>query len=236
MLPVMPVYHVLQFPFPMRQSGTLTEWDDDKGFGFINMTQGGDAFVHISAFGIRARRPRSGDVISFELSEGDEKRPRAVKVRLTGSGNVTAASGNAPLRIGVGIAVVFYAALAYAVMSGLLDYYVGLLYLGTGCVTFLMYATDKHAARRGLWRISEARLHLFELVGGWPTALLAQRFLRHKCSKLRYQIAFWFVVLLNFNALCYYTVTYGAPHAERNRAALMAVWKELIAFLSDLAR
>jgi len=38
-------------------------------------------------------------------------------------------------------------------------------------------------------------LHLLELLGGWPGAFLAQRRLRHKCSKRRYQFVFWLIVL-----------------------------------------
>jgi len=37
-------------------------------------------------------------------------------------------------------------------------------------------------------------LHLAELLGGWPGAFLAQRRLRHKCSKVSYQFAFWCIV------------------------------------------
>jgi uncharacterized membrane protein YsdA (DUF1294 family) len=34
-----------------------------------------------------------------------------------------------------------------------------------------------------------------ELLGGWPGAFLAQRWLRHKCSKGSYQAVFWLIVL-----------------------------------------
>jgi hypothetical protein len=43
--------------------------------------------------------------------------------------------------------------------------------------------------------VPEARLHLLELLGGWPGAFLAQRRLRHKCSKHSYQVVFWLIVL-----------------------------------------
>ena len=33
-----------------------------------------------------------------------------------------------------------------------------------------------------------------ELLGGWPAAFLAQRRLRHKCSKSSYQFVFWLIV------------------------------------------
>lgn len=41
----------------------------------------------------------------------------------------------------------------------------------------------------------EARLHFMELIGGWPGAFLAQRRLRHKCSKVSYQVVFWMIVI-----------------------------------------
>ena len=60
----------------------------------------------------------------------------------------------------------------------------------------MMDAEDKSKAMSGAWRISENSLHLAELLGGWPGALLAQRGLRHKCSKPSYQSVFWTIVLL----------------------------------------
>jgi uncharacterized membrane protein YsdA (DUF1294 family) len=62
-------------------------------------------------------------------------------------------------------------------------------------VTFGLYAWDKRRAVNDQWRIPEAQLHLLELLGGWPGAWLAQRWLRHKCSKASYQIVFWLIVL-----------------------------------------
>jgi uncharacterized membrane protein YsdA (DUF1294 family) len=62
-------------------------------------------------------------------------------------------------------------------------------------LAYWAYAVDKRRAEEGLWRIAEARLHLLELLGGWPGAFLAQRRLRHKCSKGSYQVVFWLIVL-----------------------------------------
>ncbi len=63
-------------------------------------------------------------------------------------------------------------------------------------ITYLAYGWDKQQARDKEWRMPEARLHLMELIGGWPGAFLAQRRLRHKCSKASYQIGFWLIVLV----------------------------------------
>ena len=38
-------------PLLMQFTGTLQSWNDDRGFGFIEATQGGqEIFVHIKAF------------------------------------------------------------------------------------------------------------------------------------------------------------------------------------------
>ena len=63
--------------------------------------------------------------------------------------------------------------------------------------TYFAYALDKRRARKGAWRIAETWLHLFEFLGGWPAALVAQRHLRHKCAKQNYQILFWLIILVH---------------------------------------
>lgn len=67
------------------------------------------------------------------------------------------------------------------------------VYAVMSAVTFAAYWIDKRRARRGHRRLSEATLHAMELFWGWPGAWLAQRALRHKSSKLRYQIVFWLI-------------------------------------------
>lgn len=64
-------------------------------------------------------------------------------------------------------------------------------------VTYAVYAIDKRRARAGGWRKSGLMLHLFEIAGGWPGAFLAQQHLRHKCSKLSFQVVFWFIVAVH---------------------------------------
>ena len=45
------------------------------------------------------------------------------------------------------------------------------------------------------------------MLGGWPGALIGQKKLHHKCSKVSYQVEFWIVVALNILGLLY--LTYG---------------------------
>ena len=64
-------------------------------------------------------------------------------------------------------------------------------------LTYIVYAIDKKAARKGSWRIPEAQLHLLALIGGWPGALAAQQIVRHKSKKASFRFIFWITVLLN---------------------------------------
>ncbi len=64
-------------------------------------------------------------------------------------------------------------------------------------VTFIAYWIDKRKARKEQWRISERTLHRFELLGGWPGALFARQWLRHKTVKGSYRVVFWLIVVVH---------------------------------------
>lgn len=68
--------------------------------------------------------------------------------------------------------------------------WVAAVYGITSATTFCAYTLDKAAAARGAWRVSEGRLHLLSFAGGWPGALLAQQYLRHKSSKREFRQVF----------------------------------------------
>ncbi|MCH8541162.1 MAG: DUF1294 domain-containing protein [Opitutales bacterium] len=71
------------------------------------------------------------------------------------------------------------------------------LYGVLSLVTFIAYALDKAAARKGSWRTPESTLHVLSLLGGWPGALVAQQKLRHKTRKQSFRLLFWLTVFLN---------------------------------------
>lgn len=64
----------------------------------------------------------------------------------------------------------------------------------------LLFAFDKRAASRGRRRIPERSLHLVELLGGWPGAVVASRVFRHKSSKTRYQVILLAIAMLHITA------------------------------------
>ena len=69
----------------MRFEGTLKSWNDDKGFGFISPSQGGqDIFVHISEYR-RGGRPVINEALTFEVALNPQGKKCAVKVQGVGA-------------------------------------------------------------------------------------------------------------------------------------------------------
>ena len=71
-------------------------------------------------------------------------------------------------------------------MMELLLYY----FVCVNVLTFFVYGIDKWQARQGKWRISEATLLLFAVIGGSIGAWLGMRVWRHKTmhKKFKYGI------------------------------------------------
>ena len=104
------------------------------------------------------------------------------------------------------LAVYLFASLAWG-MSQL----VGAAYLTTSLTCFVAYAIDKSAARANSWRTPESTLLILGLVGGWPGALLAQQWLRHKTSKQPFQRKFQLTVALNLGSFAWLAWRLGVP-------------------------
>jgi uncharacterized membrane protein YsdA (DUF1294 family) len=89
-------------------------------------------------------------------------------------------------------------------LFGAVPLVVPVVYVLMSLVAFAAYAADKAQAGLGKGRISERALHLIELAGGWPGALVAQRQFRHKTRKARFQLVFWLIVLAHVAAVGWY--------------------------------
>ena len=191
----------------MRFEGKLTSWNDERGFGRLESSQGGEPiFVHISAWPRSAGRPQLGQAVSFEVELGS-KGKRAKNVQLAPVRRPTRKSDRAA-RAQWGTATLFAIPaflVVYVVVAALWKPPVWLagLYLAASIATFTAYAADKSAASRGTWRTPESTLHLLAVVGGWPGALLAQQFLRHKSTKQPFRQVFWATALLNVVGLVF---------------------------------
>lgn len=188
----------------MRYQGRITLWKDEKGFGFI--TQNGDddrVFLHISAFRHRQRRPKENDLVTYEVTIDDKKRRQARSVAFVRD---RVAPGKSPTYSGKDLLISlsafgFLCIVVAMTILGWLPTVTPWVYGIASFVTFFAYAFDKSAAIGRRWRTRENTLHLFSLVGGWPGALLAQRFIRHKSAKDSFQSLFWLTVLVNCGVL-----------------------------------
>jgi uncharacterized membrane protein YsdA (DUF1294 family)/cold shock CspA family protein len=186
----------------MRYQGRITSWKDDRGFGFITPSGGGEqVFVHISSFADRSRRPIGNEVVTYELQADGQGRPQAHEVSFVGEGPLQLLPGTKPVVRAVVIAAIFLAVVASLTAAGRLPLAVLGLYLVASFTAFVAYAWDKSAAQNDAWRTSESALHLLGLVGGWPGALVARHVFRHKSKKRSFIAAFWGKVLVNCGAL-----------------------------------
>jgi uncharacterized membrane protein YsdA (DUF1294 family)/cold shock CspA family protein len=181
----------------MRQTGIVSDWKHDKGFGFITpVGVGTKLFVHVSEFERGARRPAVGDRVDYQLDTGSGKGPRARRVRFVDAATATPAR-SAPLRFATVVAVAYLAWLAFAVSTRRLDVYVLAWYFVASVMSLASYAIDKSAAREGQRRTSEATLHFVDTLGGWPGGAFAQQWLRHKSSKRSFAFGYWMSVVVN---------------------------------------
>ncbi|WP_339516659.1 DUF1294 domain-containing protein [Pseudomonas sp. RL_15y_Pfl2_60] len=212
----------------MEVRGSIKNWNDDKGFGFIRPEQGGpEVFAHISA--MRGdRRPVAGDQVMYIAGKDDKGRLRAEHLRIAGELSIDQPkirrkpTGSAkrhkqpemqkaprpprrqlsvPMQ-NLGLKTLVFIGLCALPLFGSFQLFfkVGIIwmlaaYALMSLVSFVQYWSDKAKAMRGAWRIPESTLHLVELLGGWPGALIAQQCFRHKTRKGTYQFIFWLIIL-----------------------------------------
>ena len=174
-----------------KERGKLIRWDDVKGYGFIQPMKGGDnLFLHINEMPHNQRRPLENDLIAYEAATDAKGRQRAINAKLVGQ------CWSRFTKIWI-ISAFVLAAYAVCVFLHILPFHFLSIYAFMSILTIQQYSIDKGEAQAGRWRTSEANLHFFELAGGWPGALFAQYFYRHKYRKLSYQIVFWVIVLIH---------------------------------------
>ena len=192
------------------RSGTLVQWNDERGFGFIRGEDGERLFVHISSIGRIATRPRIDDTVSFVARVGRDGRAEARDVVIHGANpvNRSAARRGAPppkaerrdyLRVG-GAGLIGLLLLAVLGLDRAPLWLAG-VYLGLGLLSGLAYVADKRAAEAGRWRVSELKLHVTDLLGGIAGGLVAQQLLRHKTAKTGFAIATAAIWLLHAGLL-----------------------------------
>ncbi len=208
----------------MKLHGTLKEWNDDRGFGFISPGAGGaDVFAHISAFQNKSRRPKAGDVVIYHPEKSEDGKLRAASVSYN-SGEKT--EKKTPQKSARGLGIAMFVSLAFLIAILVLGFMKRIpwelagLYFTASIIAFFMYWKDKSSARNGRWRIQERSLLLCGLIGGWPGALIAQQLFRHKSSKTGFQIRFWLSVAVNCAGLGWVLTSIGAPYLSSVLSAI----------------
>jgi uncharacterized membrane protein YsdA (DUF1294 family) len=79
-----------------------------------------------------------------------------------------------------------------------------LLYLiAINLVTYYLYWRDKRASIERAWRVPEHVLLCAGFMGGTPAAILAQRRLRHKTRKGKFQFRFWSLTVIQFGLIVF---------------------------------
>ncbi|MDP3851441.1 MAG: DUF1294 domain-containing protein [Luteolibacter sp.] len=210
-------------PFQKSQSsspqvGKIVKWEDGKGFGWIE-TGGARVFAHIKDFKRGQHRPQVGEEVRFIAgvdAQGRNCAKQTIFVKSRG-------------RVGIGSCLLLCGLLVLPLLAML--WLPVAWWMGAGAmtlvsaITYRIYADDKQRAVNSGWRVPESTLHVAELLGGWPGAFIAQRLLRHKCSKLSYQVVFWGIVML---------FQYVAADVILEQKLSRAVMKAVIAVFMEL--
>ncbi|MBT8044638.1 MAG: DUF1294 domain-containing protein [Verrucomicrobiae bacterium] len=184
----------------------IVEWDHQRGFGFL-AHQKGKLFLHHRDFAEHHKRPSKGDKIRYKIGSDQKGRRCAVNaVHVNDGGKITILTWIilAVLTAAPALAWSHFVLVKKPRLSLLI-----FLPIVTNLITYLVYKQDKARARAKMWRTPEATLHFLELSGGWPGGLLAQRQLRHKCSKVRFQITYWSIVFLHLYLAIDYLYDWG---------------------------
>ena len=178
---------------PQRRAGRIVDWNDERGFGFIE-ADGMRRFFHISDVERVGLRPVLGMRVRFVPAVSRDK-PAAVEVQLEPGGRPMPVQATQPAaRPAKGLdgrllaAGLFAAGIAAGTVFGRLPVEVAAFYFGMGLVSLVAYWRDKRAAEREGWRTPEATLHGIDLCCGIVGGLVAQRLLRHKTRKQEFVV------------------------------------------------
>lgn len=187
-----------------QYEGIIKLWKVDKGFGFIQPNAGGnDVFIHIRDLQHINYQPQQGDKIKYKIVADKDGKIRAYEAFIRGQEikkpqpqqtiKYDYQLGMLP-RLIIAIIPFVFSALLIKQQHNFIPFFT---YFIVSLLTFIVYTIDKTKAHNNQWRIPEKTLHLLELFGGWPGALITQRAIRHKNKKMAFQIVFWLIVLIH---------------------------------------
>lgn len=184
----------------MRSKGKVIDWNDEKGFGFIEPFGASKKhfFIHRTDIKRLNRAPIVGDIITFSIGKDKAGRVRAENAVILAAQKRH--TKNTIKEYNVLLAVIFLIIVLFCYFFGKIPFEVFGLYIVASLVAYLMYFMDKRAAKRRSDRVSEQTLLIIGIIGGWPGAIIGQQLHRHKSKKVSFRRAFWFTVLINIAA------------------------------------
>lgn len=184
--------------------GVISRWNDQSGYGFIRLDNSNNSvYFHISSYGYEHSRPEEGDRVVFYAHWNEEKKKySATRVLQEEDEKALPKAGV------VDFDVAYEGRFSSVIFSVLILFYFFALFwakwefaaaiLIISGLTFSLYRRDKwYALIKKKFRIPETDLYISALLGGWPGAIVARRFYRHKISKSRFMIFFWACMVLN---------------------------------------
>ncbi len=77
--------------------------------------------------------------------------------------------------------------------------------LAVNVIAFVLYGVDKYRAKNDLWRIPEANLILFAIIGGAAGSLMGMFFFHHKTKKQKFLtvvplcLLAWIVIIFKYS-------------------------------------
>ena len=211
---------------PVQSRGILIEWNDERGYGFILPEDDGEkVFLHIKSLRPEASRPMVGEEFFYKLTTDAKGRPRAEDAFQA----MRHSRRDTPFHHSILDALsriwplAFVPVFIVTAITSKLELGLCAAFVLNSLMTFLFYWEDKYLAQYKYWRISEKKLHIWELLCGWPGALVAQRVFRHKRSKGSFVFMFCLCVVANVAAL-YLLFHYGNP--QDIGEAIADLWKD----------
>jgi len=171
--------------------GYIVNFNAEKGYGFIRSDeQEENIFVHISKVK-NSETLEQGQEVSFDINK-TERGLSAVNV-------IAGAKQRSPYLI-FGILSFLFVAVVSAYLSQKTDFLLAYL-IAINIATFLLYGYDKLISSGDKLRVPELNLQALALLAGSPSALIAQKFFRHKTIKSSFQLVYWGIVLIQVGVL-----------------------------------
>lgn len=201
---------------PNKPSGTITNFNPDKNFGFIRTSAGKDIFFHIREF--RAgRTPVIGESVLFDLGEDKQGRACAINVQETSfvlkkqseqakrnearqayeMRQEIRAQKQGLLNAVCLFALIYFVLLTVVVLLFDLNQSVLLCYVVMSLISLAAYYKDKQAAQNNDRRTPENTMHLYDVLGGWIGASFAQRLWNHKTTKQEFRVLYYATIAVN---------------------------------------